>query len=81
MFHTTAAGCPHGVSVLLFALGIAKTLDLGVAMTMGPSCPSVQLRQGQDKLQEKLGHPWPNKAPEAGAGWELATEHFVKGKK
>lgn len=45
--------------MLLFALGIAKSLDIwGVLMTTGLSCPSAQLGQGWDEPQEKLGCPW-----------------------
>lgn len=80
LFRTSAACCLHSIW-MLFALGIARTLDLGggwgvwwgavgglVVTTTGPSCSSVQVRQGPDKPLEKLGYPRPREHPR----WELA---------
>lgn len=65
--------------MVLFALGVANTLDLGVVMTMGLSCPSARLRPG--RATGEVGLSLATRAPEVGAGCELVTEHFVKGEK
>lgn len=67
--------------MLLFALGIAKTLDLRGGDDHGSVLSLCAAQAGPGQAAGDVGLSLAAGAPGAGAGWERATKHFVKGKK
>ena len=67
--------------MLLFALGIARTLDLGGGDDHGSILSLCAAWAGLGQATGEVGLSLAMGEPEAGADWEIATEHFVKGKK
>lgn len=69
--------------MLLFALGIAKTLGLGGGGgdDHGSVLSLCAAQAGPGQVAGEVGLSPAMGISEVGAGWEHATEHFVKGKK